>query len=177
DHAAGRLAAQYLIDAGHTRIAGIFQSDDLQGHRRYSGYVDALTAAGLALQSANILWFTTEDIQYLSPDFDRVARCLEGCTGVVCYNDQIAYTVVSELRARFFDVPGDVSVVGVDNAELAAMCEVPLTTLNHPKQLLGELAAQNILRLIEDPDYDANVIFEPVLVERSSVKSLIDRAV
>lgn len=172
DHAAGFIAAQCLISAGHTRIAGIFQSDDLQGHRRYSGYVDALTAASLELQSANILWFATEDIQYISQDFDRVLRCLKGCTGVVCYNDQIAYTVVNELKARQIDVPDDISVVGMDNAELAAMCEVPLTTLNHPKEKLGEIAARNILQLIEDPEYDANVVFEPVLVERDSVKKL-----
>ncbi len=172
DYLAGNLAARCLIDAGHTRIAGIFQSDDAQGHRRYSGYVDALTGSGLAFQSSNVLWFTTEDIPYICQDFDRVERCLEGCTGVVCYNDQIAYTVASALRARSIAVPDDISVVGVDNAELATMCEVPLTTLNHPKEKLGEMAAQNILRLIEDPSYDATVIFEPVLVERSSVKKL-----
>lgn len=172
DSLAGRRAAQYLIDAGHTRIAGIFQSDDSQGHRRYSGYVEALTGAGLDLRSENVLWFTTEDIQYLSQDFDRVLRALEGCSAVVCYNDQIAYTVVSELRARGTAVPDEISVIGVDNAELATMCEVPLTTLNHPKEQLGEVTAENILRLIEDPDYDANVIFEPVIVERSSVKKL-----
>lgn len=170
DHAAGYLAARCLIDAGHTRIAGIFQSDDSQGHRRYSGYVDALTSAGLEIQSANILWFTTEDIQYISSDFGRFERCLENCTGVVCYNDQIAYNLVSELRARSVRIPDDMSVIGVDNAELATMCEVPLTTLNHPKEKLGEIVAQNIISLIENPEYDASVIFEPVLVERSSVK-------
>ena len=76
------------------------------------------------------------------------------------------------LRACSIAVPDDISVVGVDNAELASMCEVPLTTLNHPKEKLGETAAKNILRLIENPDYDAKVIFKPVLVERSSVKKL-----
>lgn len=172
DYLAGNLATRCLIDAGHIRIAGIFQSDDAQGHRRYSGYVDALNESGLAFQSSNILWFTTEDIPYISQDFDRVERCLEGCTGVVCYNDQIAYTIVSALRSRSISVPDDISVVGVDNAGLTTMCEVQLTTLNHPKEKLGEMAAQNILRLIQDPNFDANVIFEPELVKRSSVKEL-----
>lgn len=172
DRLVGKLATRHLIDAGHRRIAGLFQSDDAQGHYRYSGYVDALTASGLALHSSNVLWFTTEDIPFLSQDFDRVLRCLDGCTAVVCYNDQIAYTVVNALRARSIAVPDDISVIGVDNAELATMCEVPLTTLNHPKEKLGETVAQNILQLIENPNYDANVRFEPVLVERDSVKRI-----
>ena len=39
DRAAGRLAAEYLIERGHTRIGGIFKSDDGQGRCRYQGYL------------------------------------------------------------------------------------------------------------------------------------------
>ena len=42
DESGGYMAAQHLVDLGHTRIGGIFKSDDLQGQRRYFGFLSAL---------------------------------------------------------------------------------------------------------------------------------------
>lgn len=41
----GYQLTNYLINKGHTNIAGIFKIDDLQGHGRYNGYLKALTIA------------------------------------------------------------------------------------------------------------------------------------
>ena len=172
DRKAGNLATRCLLDAGHRSIAGIFQSDDLQGHLRYAGYVDALQQAGAEIHSQNILWYTTEDIKYIADDFHRIKRALKGCTALVCYNDQIAFQVFRELRKSGVEVPRQLSVVGIDNSELAEHCEVPLTSVAHPMKQLGKTAAKNLLRLIDDPQFDATVDFEPRLVERSSVRRL-----
>lgn len=172
DRAAGKMAAQCLIQAGHRKIAGMFQSDDLQGHLRYAGYVDALTEAGIEVNSENIFWFVTEDIPYLGEDFHRLERRLRDCTGMVCYNDQIASSILGKLRENNVSVPDMLSLVGIDNAEIAALSEVPLTSVAHPMEELGKTAAQNILRLIENPSFDATVEFEPRLIERSSVRRL-----
>ena len=172
DRQAGRMAAQCLLDAGHRRIAGIFQSDDLQGHLRYAGYVDALQQAGVEIRSQDILWFTTEDIQYIPEDFHRIRRAFKDCTGLVCYNDQIAFQVYRELRKLGYNLPQDLSVVGIDNSELATLCEVPLTSVTHPAQQLGKTAAANLLHLIDNPQFDATVDFAPTLVERDSVVKL-----
>lgn len=169
DRLAGKMAAEYLIGAGHKKIAGIFQSDDRQGHLRYDGFVRALRSAGLEVNSSDILWFTTEDIPFLGEDIGRVRRYLGDCTGVVCYNDQIACTVVTELLKQGVDVPRQMSVVGIDGAEIGLACPVPLTTLAHPMEKLGETAAQNILKLIENPAFKASVDFAPRLIERQSV--------
>jgi len=170
DRMAGGLAANCLINAGHKKIAGLFQSDDRQGLLRYEGYIQALREAGLEVESGNVLWFSTEDIPYLEEDINRVKRCIDGCTGVVCYNDQIAFTIVTELQKQGIKVPDELSVVGIDNSELASICEVPLTSVAHPIEKLGMKAAENILELIKDPSFNACLVFEPELAERSSVK-------
>lgn len=172
DRMAGKMAAECLLRAGHRKIAGFFQSDDLQGHLRYAGFMDALREAGAELHSRNVLWFTTEDIKYMSEDFARFRRSLEGCTGAVCYNDQIAFGVYGELRRSGILVPEEISLAGIDNADLSEICEVPLTTVAHPKKQLGITAAQNLLKLIEDPGFSATTDFIPELVWRSSVKQL-----
>jgi GntR family transcriptional regulator of arabinose operon len=172
DRAAGKMAAACLIQAGHTNIAGLFKVDDFQGHLRYLGYMDALGEAGLDVRMANVLWFTTEDMPFFPEDFSRVLRALEGCTGLVCYNDYVALTVVEELLKRGVDVPGAVSVVGIDDADLAAVCKVPLTTIANPAVEVGAAAAKNLLRSIADPTFDATATLRPQLVQRESVAPL-----
>lgn len=43
-----------LIRKGHTQIGGIFKSDDIQGHRRYAGFIQAMRDAGVALNDDRI---------------------------------------------------------------------------------------------------------------------------
>lgn len=170
DRLAGKLAAKCLIDAGHTAIAGMFQSDDRQGHLRYAGFMEALKEAGLTQKSANIVWFVTEDIPYIAEDIARVTRSLNGCTGLVCYNDQIAYTVIRALNSLGYLVPDELSVVGVDNAEISIHCTPPLTTLSHPLGELGHKAAKNILSLIRNLDFPATYEFVPEIIWRETVR-------
>lgn len=169
DTIAGRMATQALIKAGHQKIGGIFQSDDLQGHLRYAGYLDALRSAGLELNSERILWYSTEDFACLAEDIHRVVRCLKDCTAFVSYNDQLAFSLIPLLRAQGISVPEQMSVASIDNSDLASLFEVPLTSVAHPMSHLGETAAENLLRLMADPNFDATVDFTPGLVERSSI--------
>ena len=58
----GYQLVEYLIGQGHSRIAGIFKSDDIQGIERYSGYVHALRDHGkLGDNTIPAAWFTTEN--------------------------------------------------------------------------------------------------------------------
>ena len=174
DRIAGYKAAKCLIDAGHKAIAGMFKSDDRQGHMRYMGFMDALNEAGMETNSAGIIWFTTEDIPYLEEDIARVKRILKGRTGLVCYNDQIAFPIVTALIKEGYAVPQNISVASIDNAEIATFCEVPLTSVAHPMAELGRCAARSILKLIENPEEQVTVNFEPELIVRESVKNIIE---
>ena len=57
----GYLLTRFLLQKGHTRIAGIFKSDDVQGHNRYFGFLSALRDAVLPFPDTQILWYTTEE--------------------------------------------------------------------------------------------------------------------
>lgn len=169
DVRAGRMAGQCLIEAGHTRIAALFQADDIQGHLRYKGYMQAMAAARLAADPENILWYTTEDIGDLFQSSQRVLSRLRGCTAVVCYNDQLALKLLNFCRRHDIRVPQQLSVVGVDNADLSSLCDPPLTTVAHPMRKLGQAAAGTVVEMLKTPGAVAGTIFEPELVVRQSV--------
>mgnify|MGYP002305056745 FL=1 len=93
--------------------------------------------------------------------------------GVVCYNDQIAMKVIQGLTAAGKKVPSDVSVTGYDNSYIANNGGLQLTTIVHPQEKLGEMAAELLLKLIhceghrnklpEDPSKEK--IKEPVCTD------------
>jgi GntR family transcriptional regulator of arabinose operon len=172
DKETGYKAARYLIDAGHIRIAGIFKSDDKQGHLRYAGYVKALTEAGLRLYDENVLWIDTEDLRSLSMEAKRVLKRLKDCTGCVCYNDLAAQELVKICSKHEIRIPEDLSIVSIDNSDIAANCKVPLTSLSHPKTELGKMAASNLIKMIRGEISQASYEFNPELTERKSVKKL-----
>jgi len=172
DRAAGRMATEHLLQKGHQRIAGLFKSDDSQGHLRYLGYMEALRDRGVDADPQDIHWFTTEDLPHMGLMTDRLLRSLSGCTGLVCYNDNVAYPLCQHLRGQGLYVPGDLSVVSVDNAEPGSGSHTPLTTIAHPMQRLGEAAASALLERVQNPEAPADRLFEPQLIVRTSVREL-----
>ena len=172
DSRAGLLAVDYLIGAGHTKIAGIFKSDDRQGHLRYSGFMNGLIAAELSVHDDNIIWIDTEDINHMGDNERRILNRLKGCTACVCYNDEVAVSIIEICKRNLIRVPEDLSIVSIDDSDLASHCEIPLTSVAYPITELGKMAAQNLLHLIEDNSFDANYDFSPILTIRNSVKRI-----
>ncbi|WNX84941.1 GntR family transcriptional regulator [Agathobaculum sp. NTUH-O15-33] len=168
-----KLAVENLIAHGHTRIAGVFKQDDLQGHLRFAGYANALQAHELSVNDDWLMWYATEEFDsvFSGPGEQTILRILRECTAVVCYNDQLALLFIRFLRAHGLSVPKDVSIVSFDDSMLSTV-DVPLTSVVHPKQLVGQKAAQNLLQLIRDPTFKPGYQFPPILVERESVRDL-----
>lgn len=169
----GYLVTKYLIDTGHQKIAGIFKADDSQGAQRHLGYTRALTEAGIAYDPELVIWFHTEDRKQ-KPGL-MLKLLLDsggGFDAVVCYNDQIAIQVMDALNQKGLSVPEDVSVTGYDDSAMAGKGEIGLTTIAHPQERLGELAAELILEKIRKiPESESRVgrLIQPQLIVRESV--------
>jgi GntR family transcriptional regulator of arabinose operon len=174
DFRAGEMAAQYLVNRGHKIIGGIFRSDDQSGQRRYAGFINTLRETNLLSNEDHILWLTIDEI--LSLDLIHLSELikthLRGCSAVFCYNDQLSFRLLSHFKENGIAVPEDISIISCDNSRLAEFASPPLTSIVHPKEEVGILAAENILRLIADPTLDISEALIPTLVERESVTTL-----
>ena len=172
DVAAGKIVTEHLWEIGHRRISGIFALDDIQGHKRYSGYMQALLRHKAPSAEQNVLWYSTSERKsFFTLSEDRILKLLGDSTAVVCYNDNIAVSLLTFCKSHGISVPDDISIVGIDNAKLSKICEVPLTTATHPHQLLGEKTAQKLMEAITDPgSYIKDEIFTPELIVRNSTK-------
>ena len=148
-----RQLVRRLRERGHEHVAGIFRSDDRQGHERYLGFAAALLGCGLPLYEERILWFDTREraeiLRGESGLLERFAADLRPCTAVVCHNDEIAYALIRCLLRAGQRVPEDTAVVSFDNSHLCTLSPVPITSLAHEKHQMGTAAAKALLCMIQ----------------------------
>ncbi|PZD95292.1 GntR family transcriptional regulator [Paenibacillus sambharensis] len=173
DERGGFLVTEHLIKLGHKKIIGIFKVDDLQGISRMRGFIRALRKHRLPVFPDMIVSYTTEeqdDGHILAKLRDFFPLSSPGAhTAAVCYNDQIALHVLDMLRNQGLRVPEEFSITGYDDSYLAEATEVKLTTVTHPKTLMGIEAARWIVNAVENRNsQEGAVVYEPQLVIRSS---------
>lgn len=168
DVEAGSKAVQFLIEKGHKDIGAILKLDDGQGRLRYLGYLNAMEAAGLPVKDSRMIWIDTEESRQLSLCMDRILSRLEGCSAVLCYNDQVAFQLIHLLRERKIAIPEQLAVISIDDSDLARHSELPITSLPHPKEKLGETAANHLLEMLNGRYKNATFEFSTRVVERES---------
>jgi LacI family transcriptional regulator len=185
ERAAGYLAAQHLLALGHRSIAHVthdqYRDSRLPGTysdalQRYEGYVRAMREAGL--QPAVVTYHTRtymglDYLESVQPAADVLARRGSPFTAVTCYCDYTAIGLMHALRARGRRVPEDISVVGYDDVDAAAMVDPPLTTLAQPLRELGRTAARMVFDLA-DGKAEKDAIFQPTLFMRGSSRQRKD---
>ncbi|MHC6591516.1 LacI family DNA-binding transcriptional regulator [Arthrobacter sp. C152] len=171
DRVGGRAATRHLLNLGHERIAflGIRETEGsplggVPPAERLTGYREALAEAGLqdepALEAA-----VENTVDAGAAAMAAFLTAADPPTAVVAASDELAFGAMATLRGAGLDVPGDVSVVGYDNHELAGA--VGLTTMDHGVAEQGRLAAEAILGALAGAPASSGLI-EPRLVVRGT---------
>jgi len=172
DKAAGKIAAEHLLQCGHRKIGGIFKADDGQGHERYAGYVEALMEAEVKVKGERIAWIDTEGLRSPVEDFHWVLKRLTDCTACVCYNDEVAKKLINICLEQGISIPEDLSVVGIDNSDLGIFCEVPFTSVENPVNDLGRTAALKMMELLNGHAVEHSMTLKPKVIMRNSVRMI-----
>lgn len=142
---AGYEATHHLIELGHRRIACICGPDaKTRSHERIQGYERALAEASIALDPSLI-----QAGDWTIKSGQRAARQLFDLalppTAIFASNDLMAIGVLTFLHEQNIDVPGDVSVIGLDNIALSEFACPPLTTVATPIAEVGQRLCQLLL--------------------------------
>jgi LacI family transcriptional regulator len=146
DEAAAFVATTHLIELGHRRIGFIAgHPEHAATPQRQRGYQRALRAAGIAPDRELSVpgEFSFESGRAAARDL--LTRRRGRPTAIVASNDDMAAGVIAEAHELGLVLPGELSVVGFDDAPLAAMLWPPLTTMAQPIAALAELATRRLL--------------------------------
>ncbi|RZI48027.1 GntR family transcriptional regulator [Lactococcus kimchii] len=168
----GYLATKELIDHHHKNLLFITKIDDLQGKYRMKGFIKACESSDITISSNSILTYTTKTKDSIYDEVIEHLKKFTDITGIVCYNDEIAKTLIARLSQLGYKVPDDYSIVGNDDSTLSQMGEISLTTTEHPKETMGLDAAKWIVNTIKNGTFEQNILYPPKLIRRNSVKDI-----
>jgi LacI family transcriptional regulator len=159
----------YLLDIGHNRIAmvaGTRASND-RAAERVRGVESALADRGIRFASGHLV-----ECDYEIAEGRRAASRLlaspERPTAIVCGNDVLAFGVLFECRSRGVDVPGEISITGFDDQDLAANIDPPLTTIHVPTSDMGRRAADYLLAKLDKTPVPEKTELHATLVIRET---------
>lgn len=146
-----RMAVHHLAGLGHRRIAHVAGSGRPASLQRAASYEQTMRDLGLTpVMYASVAELIGTDV-----------------TAVFCANDRLAVDAVGAIVDAGRRVPDDLSVVGYDDTQFATWMRPALTTVQQPRQYMGELAFDALARLRDGGAPERRVV-PPKLIVRGS---------
>ena len=178
-YAAFRRLTRHLLELGHRRFGLMMIASpqvehlhtlkpDARVRKAHAGVVEALDEVGLSISPDHIT-NTYFSIGKGRSCFRKIMSAPTRPTALVCMNDQLAIGAIFEAASMGIRIPGDLSIVGFDDIELAALVDPPLTTMRTPDWEMGEVTAECVVDTLQSrgpPVYRREV--EPEFVLRRS---------
>ncbi|MEO0514248.1 MAG: LacI family DNA-binding transcriptional regulator [Planctomycetota bacterium] len=195
DQQATGLAVKYLHELGHRRIGFIGSRREAIGpgmQLRMQGFRSAMTEIGLEY-NADWIWSTAEgeDLLPLEEELDTfkadardVIDWLKAMgdhrpTAFVAYNDLTAVHLMRQCQSQGLTIPSEMSIVGIDGAEVGELVWPALTSIRQPFAEMGKRATELVIERAEQaaksgkvrsPRKRTDELFAPEIIPRSSTR-------
>lgn len=166
-----RMAVEHLIEKGHRKILYIAGPKSVSNtFDRLKGLHQAYAAHGLHPDDAYIFSSTG----HMEDGYARVNQALNrglSFSAVICFNDLLAIGALKSLHENSLAVPQEVEVIGFDNLSVSQFMQPRLSTVDVPKNRLGQKAVEELAKHIEDASYSYETVnMKPRLVLRESTR-------
>lgn len=168
--AASRMAVEYLINKGHTRIA-MLTSHEGPARFREVGYREALEAHRIPLDQLLMSSGTySEDGGYEA--MSGLLRQGLRPTAVFAANDLMAMGAMIAIREAGMSIPGNIAVMGFDDISTAKLVYPALTTVAQFQRELGQRAAEMLMERLNGgiPEAGRSIEMPFRLIERDSTR-------
>jgi LacI family transcriptional regulator len=168
-------AVTHLIQSGHRHIGMIHGPlwDIQSGKERFEGYRQALLDHGLPFREEWVVEGLRFDVQDGIRGAISIWNQPEKPTALFCACDRMAVGAMTVLKERGMDIPGEISVAGFDDEELASLVTPRLTTVRHSPYQMGYESARiltDILRRKRQPSpFTLTLDYQLIIRESTSV--------
>ena len=165
---AAESITDHLVGLGRKRIGHITgRPDSVSGRDRTTGYERSLRRAGL-----QVTGLIAEGDYTAEGGYKAAVQLIEtGVDAIFCASDNTALGALDAIRNASLRVPEDIALAGFDDLKFAAELDPPLTTIRQDIQGIGQAAAQNLVRLLGNPEGGPRRILLPteMVIRQSTV--------
>jgi DNA-binding LacI/PurR family transcriptional regulator len=158
-----RLVVQHLATLGHRNIVHVDGGPGAGARPRRAGFELAMDAAGLTPDVVAGNFTEASGFEAAEELLRRAALP----SAIFAANDACAIGLLDRFSQSGVRVPDDASVIGYDNTSVAGLGYVSLTSVDQPRYDMGILAAETLLKRLENPGAKTvHHVLKPTLVER-----------
>lgn len=169
DPEAMRRAIQFLLQKGHRKIAYVGADNGGFAERQRRGTFQqecsGLSLDGRLLSCPDV---KVEVAYQVALDWLQ-KRDLQPPTALICFNDTVAIGFLKACRELQVDVPGELSIMGFDDIEMADFIHPGLTTFSQPRYEMGKVATETMMNLLNGSKEPKQTKFLGRLVHRGTV--------
>jgi LacI family transcriptional regulator len=169
------LATRHLIDMGHSALGYLHSSIDINNFsERHNGFLRAVSSYPQTEGCVDNVIPVRPTIDGAYVDMRAYIQSKNFVPeALFADNDIIATSCMRALIDEGYSLPEDVSVVGFDNMPISEMFQPPLTTVHVPKQRLGVLAVDRLIKIINgETEEHVKISLATSLIERKSVRDM-----
>lgn len=168
---------EILYKLGHRKI-GFIHGDkhSFISNERFAGYIIGQNLFDLEYNPKHVYYGEfSEESGVLAAEFFSKSDV----TAVICSSDLIAIGLIRGLEKLNISVPGDISVTGFDDLDIAKYINPSLTTVRQNVDLLGEKAFSLLLNMLTNRSGQRLVIKSDIIVRKSinKVKYTTDESI
>jgi DNA-binding LacI/PurR family transcriptional regulator len=168
-------AVKYLVDIGHKKILFVRSYPDTEQHEsaflsirlRTSAFQEAVNKFRPDGIEGEIVTCPGPGPKAGQQAIHKAAEELK-FTAAIAIADPVALGVLRGLQQRGLRVPEDVSLIGFDNSYLCEYLHPPLTSVNIPRNKLGRMVVDCLVRNVENKEPGRELALETDLIIRES---------
>jgi len=175
NHAGIRRALEHLVSLGHRKIAFVKgHKDSADTEDRWDAFVTAARSLSIKVDPKLVVQLERLGAQQISA-VEEGAYCAQRLisrrrefTALMAFNDLSAIGAINRFREHGWRIPQDLSVVGFDDVVAARIVYPALTTVQQPMQLIGQMAAREVINAITNGVKERRLVLTPQLIVRHS---------
>jgi LacI family transcriptional regulator len=174
------LGLRHLTELGHRKIA-FFKGPEGNGdtEARWNAILHASAELGIEVKAELTAtmgtYFAAHEMSMAQRGYDAgtmLMRKSRDFTALLAFNDGSAIGAMRAFQDSGLGVPDNVSVVGIDDIQIAGFISPRLTTVRQPLRVMGEMAARTLLQRIEGERVAEETVVKPELVVRESTAQI-----
>lgn len=147
-------ATHYLIKKRHAQPGYLHSSYQIYNfEERADGFYKAIRKNGMSTSKSVVHLLSPSmegayaDMKALIENGDELAECY------FADNDLIAAGAMKALKESGYKIPEDIAIIGFDNQPICTYIEPNLTTVNVPKEYMGEMAVRRLIHVLESKEF------------------------
>lgn len=150
-----RDLTEYIVkDMGHRKVAYIYgdeNSTTAVTHNRLTSFLGTMEENGIQVPPEYIKQAAYRDIKAAAKYTEQLLALEDPPTCILYPDDFAAIGGLNVIHAHGLRIPEDISVAGYDGLDVAAQYEPRLTTVRQDTAIIGRMAADKLVEMIERP--------------------------